>query len=110
MRHEMRSYTAETFVPYNGHLFAFEKVTAGAGVPQGIQLKLSDVKAMTSAAVSAGFRAPFSLLFTLSDGEPAASGLFRLLHDDFEPADWFLSRVNVPGGDARAAYYEAVFG
>jgi hypothetical protein len=103
----MRSYTAETFVPYNGHLFAFEKVTGG---PQGIQLKLTDVKAMASAAVTAGFRAPFSLLFTLSDGEPAASGLFRLLHDDFEPADWFLSRVNVPGGDARTAYYEAVFG
>ena len=106
----MRTYTAETFLPYSGQVFAFEKVTAPENKPQPIRLKLNEVTQMKSGAAAAGLRQPFSLLFTLADGAPAASGLFRLVHEEFEPCDWFLSRIVVPGGDVRAAYYEAVFG
>jgi hypothetical protein len=110
MQHEMRAYTAETFLPYSGQVFVFEVVTAAGSAHQPIRLKLDQVSPSKSGPIAAGFRQPFSLLFALADGVAAASGLFRLLHDDFEPCDWFLSRVIVPGGDARTAYYEAVFG
>jgi hypothetical protein len=78
--------------------------------PGGAQLELLQITPRNTVHVPAGFREPFSLLFALRSAELLGRGLHRIVHDDFEPADWFLTRVMAPGRDPRLAYYEAVFG
>jgi hypothetical protein len=102
MKFEIASYTADTFAPYAGQVLTFG--------PGDVQLELLQITRRNVGDVPAGFREPFSLLFVLRSGEPLARGLHRIAHPDFEPADWFITRVLAPGRDPRQAYYEAVFG
>jgi hypothetical protein len=102
MKFEIANYTADTFAPYVGQVLVFD--------PSGVQLELLKVSRRNTGQVPAGFREPFALLFALRSAEPLGRGLYQLVHDDFEPADWFLTRVLAPGRDPRFAYYEAVFG
>jgi hypothetical protein len=102
MKFEIANYTADTFLPYVGQVLRF--------VPGDVQLELLEVKRHSSSGRPAGFRDPFALLFALRSAEQLGRGLHRIAHDDFEPADWFLTRVLAPGRDPRLAYYEAVFG
>jgi hypothetical protein len=102
MKFEIANYTADTFSPYVGQVLVFD--------PGGIQLELLQVSHRKADQVPAGFREPFALLFALRSAEPLGRGLYQLVHDEFEPADWFLTRVLAPGRDPRLAYYEAVFG
>jgi hypothetical protein len=104
MKHEVQNYTAEIFQPYCGQVFVFQGTS-----DVSVRLQLAEVKESKSGALPAGFRDPFSLLFIRVGGESSSSGLYRLLHDDFESGDWFLSRVAIPGGDSSIPYYEAVF-
>jgi uncharacterized protein DUF6916 len=102
MKFEIANYTADTFLPYIGQVLRF--------VPGDVQLELLEVKRHSSNGRPAGFREPFALLFALRGEDQLGRGLHRIAHDDFEPADWFLTRVLAPGRDPRLAYYEAVFG
>jgi hypothetical protein len=102
MKFEIANYTADTFSPYVGQMLVFD--------PGGVQLELLQITRRNAGHVPAGFREPFSLLFALRSAEPLGRGLYQLVNDDFEPADWFLTRVLAPGRDPRLAYYEAVFG
>ena len=102
MKFEIAKYTADTFLPYVGQTLTFD--------PGGVQLELLEVNRQNSSSRPAGFREPFALLFALRSAEQLGKGLYRIAHDDFEPADWFLTRVLAPGRDPRLAYYEAVFG
>ena len=102
MKFEIANYTADTFLPYVGQALTFD--------PGDVQLELLEVKRQNSSGRPAGFREPFALLFALRSAEQLGKGLYRIAHDDFEPADWFLTRVLAPGRDPRLAYYEAVFG
>ena len=101
----MPDYTADTFLPYAGQVFMFEAVRGSCN----LGLKLSQVSRRRAGKVE-GFREPFSLLFTLSSGEPSAGGLYRIAHSDFVPCEWFVSRVFVVGADPGVPHYEAVFG
>jgi len=105
MPYQMADYTADTFLPYTSQEFTFEV----PGKSGGIRLKLERVSRRPAGKVE-GFREPFSLIFTLSSGEPWPGGLYRIAHSDFEPCDWFVGRVFVPGADSRVPHYEAVFG
>jgi hypothetical protein len=107
MKFVMEKYAADTFLPYLGQVFNFESVDVAA---QRVQLELSEVRRQESSGRPNGFREPFALVFTASGGALSTSALLRLMHDDFEAADWFLTRVMVPDRDPRLAYYEAVFG
>ena len=107
MKFEMEKYTADTFAPYVGQVFAFESADAAR---KPMQLELVEVKRQKSGARPQGFRESFSLLFTTPNPGPFLSATLRILHDDFAPSDWFVSRVLVPGADPRVAYYEAIFG
>ena len=102
MKFEIANYTADTFSPYVGQVLIFG--------PGDVQLELLQVTRRNAGQVPAGFREPFSLLFALRSAEPLGRGLHRIVQEDFEPADWFLTRVLAPGRDPRLAYYEAVFG
>ena len=102
MKFEIANYTADTFMPYVGQVLMFD--------PGGVHLELLQVSRRTGGQLPAGFREPFALLFTLRSVEPLVRGLHRIVHDDFEPAEWLLTRVLAPGRDPRLAYYEAVFG
>ena len=106
MKFEIANYTADTWLPYVGQVFTFESTDAA----RPVQLELLEVKRHSSSGRPAGFREPFALLFALRSAEQLGKGLYRIAHDDFEPADWFLTRVLAPGRDPRLAYYEAVFG
>jgi hypothetical protein len=101
----MPDYTADTFQPYVGQVFTFEAVHQSVV----IGLKLLQVSRRPGGK-AAGFRESFSLLFTLSSGEPSIGGLYRIAHGDFAPCEWFVSRVFVPGADPSVPHYEAVFG
>lgn len=105
----MQQYTRELFESYVGQLFEFERPRDQHAVPDRVQLELLEVSS-ASGSPAAGFRAPFTLLFALRSAEPLAGGLHRIAHGDFEPCDWFVNRVVVPGRDGRLAYYQAVFG
>ena len=107
MKFEMEKYMADTFAPYVGQVFSFESADAAR---KSVQLELVEVKRHKSGARPQGFREPFALLFTAQSPESFASASLRILHDDFAPSEWFVSRVLVPGADPRVAYYEAVFG
>jgi hypothetical protein len=102
MKFEIANYTADTFLPYVGQTLTFD--------PGSVQLELLNVSRRNPGQVPAGFREPFALLFALRSAEPLGKGLHSIVHDDFEPADWFLTRVLAPGRDPRLAHYEAVFG
>jgi hypothetical protein len=102
MKFEIANYTADTFAPYVGQALVFD--------PAGVQLELLKVSRRNAGQVPAGFREPFSLLFVLRSAEPLGKGLYRIVHQDFEPSEWLLTRVMAPGLDPRQAYYEAVFG
>jgi hypothetical protein len=102
MKFEIANYTADTFAPYIGQVLMFS--------PGGVQLELLQITRRNVGSLPAGFREPFALLFALRSAESLGRGLHQLVHDDFEPADWFLTRVLAPGRDPRLAYYEAVFG
>jgi hypothetical protein len=108
---QMQNYTAGMFLPYVGQAFEFERPADARGiVGERVQLELLEVRKPNSGARPEGFREMFALLFALRSPEPLGPGLHRIAHDDFEPSDWFLTRVLVPGGDPSVAYYESVFG
>ena len=109
-RHEMRDYTAETFLPHVGRIITFEAPKEGDIPAHPVSFRLLEVLRPNNGSRPEGFREPFSLLFALTDGQPAARALHRIVHEDFAPSEWLLSRVFVPGRDARVAYHEAVFG
>ena len=102
MKFEISNYTAETFEPYVGQVLTFD--------PGGVQLELLKISRRNPGQLPDGFREPFALLFTLRSAEQLGKGLYRIVHDDFEPSEWLLTRVMAPGRDPRLAYYEAVFG
>lgn len=102
MKFEIANYTADTFTPYAGQVLTFD--------PGRVQLELLQITRRNVGQVPPGFREPFALLFMLHSGEQLGKGLYRIAHADFEPAEWFLTRVLAPGRDSRQAYYEAVFG
>ena len=104
--YRIANYTAEIFLSYVEQEFHFQATERGGSVC----FKLLRVSRASQAATPPGFRAPFSLLFTLNDSEPVAGGLYQIEHADFEPAPWFFSRVVVPGAAPGIPYYEAVFG
>jgi hypothetical protein len=107
MKFEIEKYTADTFVSYVGQVFNFESVDPAGGP---VSLQLSEVRRHKSSGSPTGFRDPFALVFTAPAGASFSSALLRLAHDDFEPGEWFVSRVFVAGVDPCVAYYEAVFG
>lgn len=100
----MTEYTAETFANLVGQVFRFDPADNTAPV----LLELIDIN--QRAAMHAARRDPFLLLFVLRSEKPLGPGLHRISREGFEPCDWFLNRVVVPGRDPRAAYYQAVFG
>ena len=104
----MEEYTRAVFDPLVGQVFDFDPVGPQRSAPSHVQLELVEVSGPSAA--SPGFREPFTLLFTLRSAGELGAGLHRLAMDDFEPCDWFLNRVFVPGRDARCSYYQAVFG
>ena len=108
-KHEMRTYTVETFQPYVGQILTFDIIQPD-GSSERVCLGLLEVTRLSFGARPEGFREPFSLLFTPAGGTLSAGGLHRVVHDDFEPCEWFLSRVFLPRRDPRVPYYEAVFG
>jgi hypothetical protein len=107
----MDAYTADIFEPLVGQTFLFEGPLEGQGDQAGqARLELIDARKSGSGAPAAGFREPFTLIFALRSPEPLGNGLHRIAHDNFEPCDWFLNRVLLPGRDPRTAYYQAAFG
>jgi len=103
----MREYTADTFAGLVGQVFRFEPAE-NAATGTAVLLELIDIQ--QRAASHAGIRDPFLLLFVLRSEKPLGPGLHRIVREGFEPCEWFLNRVVVPGRDPRAAYYQAVFG
>lgn len=103
----MDQYTSDVFTSLVGQVFSFHR-SVDASDP-AIHLELVEVDAGAPRA-GAAIRQPFSLLFALRDGEATAQSMLYLRHDDFEPCSWFVTRVSIPGRDARTPYYEAVFG
>lgn len=111
--------SAEALRPFVGKKLEFQRPVEDAHITNGrVELELmrvtvpeSALKIPQSAAETSARRVSFSALFVLApDGQPLGMGLHRLMHPDFEPEEWFLSRVYVPGEDMRRAYYEAIFG
>ena len=102
----MTDYTADTFAGLVGQVFRFEPAeNAVAGKPALLEL----VDITQRAARSTETRDPFLLLFQLRSDTPLGPGLHRISREGFEPCEWFLNRVVVPGR-APGAYYQAVFG
>lgn len=106
----MRDYTAETFRPHVGRTLTFEAPAEGDIAARPVCFQLLQVSIPEYASRIGRLREPFSLLFTVAGGEPAARGMHRISHEDFAPCDWLLTRVFVPGKDPGVPYYEAVFG
>lgn len=107
----MKDYTPDLFERHVGQVFEFDKPEAGTPAQDRARLELLEVSGpKSSGSPGLGFREPFTLLFALQSAEDLGEGLHRIAHDDFEPCDWFLNRVFVPGRDLRFAYYQAVFG
>lgn len=104
----MPDYTAETFAALVGQVFRFDPAEHAADTGKPVLLELIDITQRT--ATSTGTRDPFLLLFVLRSDTPLGPGLQRISREGFEPCEWFLNRVVVPGRDPRAAYYQAVFG
>jgi hypothetical protein len=109
MKVEMESYTAEVFQPYVGQLMTFEPAS-GKVASQRVQLELVQIRHPRVSVRPDGLREPFALLFVSRGVGLPGSGLHRLLHDDFEPTEWLLTRVFMPGQDSATPHYEAVFG
>jgi len=107
MKFVIDEYTADTFLPYVGRVFKFESENVARSP---VHLELLEVKRQRSSGRPAGFREPFALLFGLRGADALGTGFHRITHEDFEPADWFLTRVLDPGRDPHLACYEAVFG
>jgi len=108
---QMQDYLAEMFFSYVGQVIEFDRPTDASGISGGrVALELLDVRKPNTGAEAQGFRKPFALLFALRSPEPLGRGLHRIAHADFEPDDWFITRVLVPGRYPDVAYYEAVFG
>lgn len=105
---EIAKYTADTFSPYVGQVLTFKPSDLASG--ESAQLELLHVSRRSSGPLPAGFREPFALLFALRSPQPLGKGLYEIVHEDFEPSAWLLTRVLAPGRDPRLAYYEAVFG
>jgi|SRR5262245_41052000 len=108
----LAAFAAELFIGRVGEVFRLmPSVTVPGAGPDPFELELIEV-ARRGRATADGppLREPFSLLFSLRSRTRLGSGLFRLVHETFEPDDVFLSRVVVPDRDPRAVYYEAVFG
>lgn len=111
MKFEMRNYAAEMFLPYVGQVLLFEPpANEQTDSCDAFQLELVEVRRPTSRNRPDGFREPFTLLFALRGLQFLGPGCHRIAHHDFEPSEWLLTRVLVPGSDPRAAYYEAIFG
>ena len=110
----LAALAAELFIGRVGEVFRLvPAVTVPGTGPDPFELELIEVARRGRAGVAADgtpMREPFSLLFTLRSRTPFGSGLYRLVHESFEPDDLFFSRIVVPGRDPRAVYYEAVFG
>jgi hypothetical protein len=106
----MEDYTRAVFDPLVGRVFEFDRPGPRDATPDRVQLELLEVSGPKRGSTTPGFREPFTLLFTLRSAEELGAGLHRIAQDDFEPCEWFLNRVFVPGRDARCSYYQAVFG
>src|SRR5687768_12589855 len=104
----MTDYNAGTFAGLIGQVFRFDRAEDGTESGHPVLLELIDIS--HRAAVDPGTRDPFLLLFVLRSDAPLGPGLHRIAREGFEPCEWFLNRVVVPARDARAAYYQAVFG
>ena len=121
MKLAIQDLTAETLQPYVGRTLPFERPAEnGDAASAQVTLELWRVTAnenITKMEQEHPERYPqrrrqsFSALFILPQNEqPLGMGLHRMMHPDFEVEEWFLSRVLVPDGDRKRAYYEAVFG
>jgi hypothetical protein len=111
----LEQFTAQAFEALVGHDIQFLRPSVEAGgQPSPVALELIQVRSSgNAAAVLAGHRAPFSLLFRLHGAAPLQDRfLHKLNHAPFEPCDLFISRVSVPELDSGGGsmYYEAVFG
>jgi hypothetical protein len=117
----IKDLTAEALQPYVGQQMRFGRPAENEPAAGGhVTLELWRVTAhenITNAEKEHPERYPqrrrqsFSALFVLPQNEqPLGMGLHRIMHSDFEVEEWFLSRVLVPSGDNKRAYYEAVFG
>ncbi len=106
----MDDYARTVFEPLVGHIFEFDRPGPPAATSDRVQLELLEVSGPAAGAAIPGFREPFTLLFALRSGEELGAGLHRLAQPDFEPCEWFLNRVLVPGRGVRHVYYQAVFG
>jgi hypothetical protein len=103
----MDRYAADLFRPLIGQVFRFDDGGAAARGP--IELELVEV-AEPQGRPASGFRAPFTLVFTLKSSLPAQREQLQLLDDRFESCWWFVNRVLPSGRDPRTALYQAVFG
>src|SRR5262245_17061776 len=103
----MDQYTSDAFASLVGQVFRFHRTVVADDSP--IELELIEVVS-TPTQTGLHTRQPFSLLFALRSGEATLQSTLQLRHDKFEPCEWFVNRVAVPGRDPRTAYYEAVFG
>jgi hypothetical protein len=108
MKIEMATYTADAFQQYVGKTMTFEQT--GNGESSRLQLDLVEIRRSQSSLRAEGFREPFALLFVSRGTNLPGGGLHRLLHDDFEPTEWLLTRVWIPGKSSASPLYEAVFG
>jgi hypothetical protein len=108
MKLEMETYTADVFQGYVGRTMTFEQTANGASRRR--QLELVEIRRSPLSSRPEGFREPFTLLFVVNGTDLPGNGLHRLLHDDFGPTEWLLTRVTMPGRDSATPYFEAVFG
>lgn len=113
-RLELAQVQAETFLPYVGRTFQFQR----ASHTSPVRLKLleviqrhdiSRIESENPSQYGQRQRKPFSLLFEQPEGDPVVTGLCRLTHADFENFELFLSSVGRPTQHGTT-YVEAVFG
>jgi hypothetical protein len=110
----LRDFVFGHFQPLVGQSMTFLRPSTPNVPPEAIQMELVkvDVPAVPSRS---GLRAPFSLLFLLTDAQPLNDReLHTLSHPGFEVCDLLLSRVMPPGQHRavpvdRGMFYEIVF-
>jgi hypothetical protein len=105
----LTEFTADVFDRYVGQRFGFVPSTGSpAGDP--VEMQLVDVMRPREPQRSSGpVVRQFSLLFRSVDGRKLATGLNTMQHEDFEPCEIFLERVQPAYGLPDAIDYEAVF-
>lgn len=118
MAHQIQEYVAELFYPHAGRQFTFLRPADPSGSRSSVVFDLVKVDAHEEFGRRVGVgpdrlykRVPFSLLFRLCSQAPLGRGLHQIQHPDFEPEEWFLSRIMLPGQDPGPScmWYEAVF-